>query len=181
MTESAIYDVADRFGVDLEQVRRDHVISHVLGSISRRAQDRFIFYGGTALSRTWLPRHPECGPQVKSTAAMEVSGERRGEPGLDVVDCLRTTTERTAVQPGDAGEHWTANLRASRDVCATRIEVHHLRSALTDSPRGHGRRGQIGRWRNVCHIGRSTWRGSRLSSSSNVCGVERRLEALQRA
>lgn len=55
MTEAAIYDIADRFGVDLEQVRRDHVISHILASISCRARDRFIFFGGTALSRTWLP------------------------------------------------------------------------------------------------------------------------------
>lgn len=55
MSEAAIYDVADRFGVDLDQARRDHVISHILASISRRAPSRFIFYGGTALSRTWLP------------------------------------------------------------------------------------------------------------------------------
>jgi len=50
-----LYDVADRFGVDLDQVRRDHVISHVLAAISRRARDAFLFVGGTMLSRTWLP------------------------------------------------------------------------------------------------------------------------------
>ncbi|GCD20426.1 hypothetical protein CTKZ_19880 [Cellulomonas algicola] len=50
-----LYDVADAFGVDLDQVRRDHVISHVLASIARRERDRFVFYGGTALSRTWTP------------------------------------------------------------------------------------------------------------------------------
>ncbi|WP_273651166.1 nucleotidyl transferase AbiEii/AbiGii toxin family protein [Cellulomonas fimi] len=50
-----LYDVADAFGVDLDQVRRDHVISHVLASIAHRERDRFVFYGGTALSRTWTP------------------------------------------------------------------------------------------------------------------------------
>ena len=42
MSEGAIYDVADRFGVDLDQARRDHVISHILASISRHAPARFI-------------------------------------------------------------------------------------------------------------------------------------------
>jgi predicted nucleotidyltransferase component of viral defense system len=46
--------IADRFGVAVEQVRRDHLISHLLGTISENA-DRVIFYGGTALARTHLP------------------------------------------------------------------------------------------------------------------------------
>jgi predicted nucleotidyltransferase component of viral defense system len=47
--------VADRFGVDMEQVRRDHPISHVLAAISTGvATDDVVFFGGTALSRTFL-------------------------------------------------------------------------------------------------------------------------------
>jgi hypothetical protein len=46
--------VTDRFGVAEEQVRRDHAISHVLGVLSRYHGDELIFFGGTALSQTYL-------------------------------------------------------------------------------------------------------------------------------
>ncbi|MFC7486709.1 nucleotidyl transferase AbiEii/AbiGii toxin family protein [Knoellia sp. CPCC 206453] len=44
----------ERFGVAEEQVRRDHVISHILATISEICADGVIFFGGTALSRTHL-------------------------------------------------------------------------------------------------------------------------------
>lgn len=45
--------VSQRFGVDMEQVRRDHLISFVLGAISADIPtDDIVFFGGTALSRT---------------------------------------------------------------------------------------------------------------------------------
>jgi hypothetical protein len=47
--------VADRFGVALPQVRRDHLISHLLAALSTYAADQVIFFGGTALSRTFAP------------------------------------------------------------------------------------------------------------------------------
>lgn len=47
--------VADRFGVDLEQVRRDHLVSHVLAALAAGVStDDLVFFGGTALSRTHL-------------------------------------------------------------------------------------------------------------------------------
>lgn len=48
--------VSAQFSVGREQVRRDHIISHLLGALSamERAED-LIFFGGTALSRTYLP------------------------------------------------------------------------------------------------------------------------------
>ena len=47
--------VASRFGVGMEQVRRDHLISHVLASIaSGISTDDLVFFGGTALSRAHL-------------------------------------------------------------------------------------------------------------------------------
>lgn len=55
LSDAELYDTADLFGVDLDQVRRDHVISHALAAISNRARDAFLFTGGTMLSRTWLP------------------------------------------------------------------------------------------------------------------------------
>lgn len=47
--------IADRFGVAIEQVRRDHLISHILAAISRSHRDEVLFFGGTALARTLLP------------------------------------------------------------------------------------------------------------------------------
>jgi Nucleotidyl transferase AbiEii toxin, Type IV TA system len=46
--------VRETFGVDDLQVRRDHLISHLLAALSTHAADRVIFFGGTALSRTHL-------------------------------------------------------------------------------------------------------------------------------
>jgi hypothetical protein len=47
--------VAERFGADLEQVRCDHLISHVLAAIAADVPtDDLVFFGGTALSRTHL-------------------------------------------------------------------------------------------------------------------------------
>jgi predicted nucleotidyltransferase component of viral defense system len=47
--------VAAHFAVAIEQVRRDHLISHMLAAISNACADRVIFFGGTALARTHLP------------------------------------------------------------------------------------------------------------------------------
>ncbi|GHH62958.1 nucleotidyl transferase AbiEii/AbiGii toxin family protein [Lentzea cavernae] len=46
-------EVADLFGVAEEQVRRDHLISHVLAGLPEIAPD-VLFVGGTALARTHL-------------------------------------------------------------------------------------------------------------------------------
>lgn len=48
--------IAERFGVGRSQVRRDHLISHLLGALSEHAADQVIFFGGTALSRTTRSR-----------------------------------------------------------------------------------------------------------------------------
>lgn len=45
---------AEKFGVAESQVRRDHVISHVLAALSAAVSDDVIFFGGTALTRTHL-------------------------------------------------------------------------------------------------------------------------------
>jgi len=42
------------FGVAEAQVRRDHAISHILAALSRHHGEELIFFGGTALSRTYL-------------------------------------------------------------------------------------------------------------------------------
>lgn len=52
-TEAAA--VAAQFGVSELQVRRDHLISHLLAVLGRRFADDVVFFGGTALARTYLP------------------------------------------------------------------------------------------------------------------------------
>jgi len=53
-----VLDFANRFGVPADQIRRDHLISHVLNTLASATPDHpgeFVFFGGTALCRTWLP------------------------------------------------------------------------------------------------------------------------------
>jgi predicted nucleotidyltransferase component of viral defense system len=47
--------IQEQFGVDDLQVRRDHLLSHLLAALARHAADQVIFFGGTALGRTHLP------------------------------------------------------------------------------------------------------------------------------
>lgn len=47
--------VAARFRADHVQVERDHLISHVLAALGAIDTDAITFFGGTALSRTFLP------------------------------------------------------------------------------------------------------------------------------
>src|SRR6476620_4063412 len=47
--------VAEQFGVSIEQVERDHLISHVLAFLETSVGDQIQFIGGTALARTHLP------------------------------------------------------------------------------------------------------------------------------
>jgi len=52
---SELNSVAEHFGVSDKQVRRDHVVSHLLALISGELADEIIFIGGTALARAHLP------------------------------------------------------------------------------------------------------------------------------
>lgn len=47
--------VAEQFRVARAQVRRDHLISHLLATLSVHLADQVIFFGGTALSRSLVP------------------------------------------------------------------------------------------------------------------------------
>lgn len=85
--------VADRFGVARPQVRRDHLISHLLAALSARAADQVVFFGGTSLSRTFIPDGRlsedidliavhERRPAAELVADCLVRGVRREYPGL---------------------------------------------------------------------------------------------------
>lgn len=55
LTAQELRTIADRFGVDDQQVRRDHLISLLLAVLSSEFAGQVLFFGGTALSRTHLP------------------------------------------------------------------------------------------------------------------------------
>ena len=47
--------IAEQFGVAQGQVQRDHLISHILAALSADFHDQIVFFGGTALSRSYIP------------------------------------------------------------------------------------------------------------------------------
>ncbi len=47
--------VKAEFSADDSQVERDHLISHILAELSTGMRQQLKFYGGTALSRSYLP------------------------------------------------------------------------------------------------------------------------------
>lgn len=85
--------VAEQFGVARAQVRRDHLISHLLAALSASAAAEVVFFGGTALSRTFIPDGRlsedidliavhERRPAAELVADCLVRGVRREYPGL---------------------------------------------------------------------------------------------------
>lgn len=88
LAPSDLAAVAEEFGVSDAQVRRDHLISHLLAALSRTVRGDVLFFGGTALARTHLPfgRLSEdidlisLGPRTPTAAAVQTalaSGARR--------------------------------------------------------------------------------------------------------
>ena len=56
LEQDELTQVARAFGVSPTQVRRDHLISHLLHSLAESPSRETVgFYGGTALARTYLP------------------------------------------------------------------------------------------------------------------------------
>lgn len=80
--------IAEQFGVARAQVRRDHLISHLLAALSAHAADQVVFFGGTALSRTFAP----AGRLSEDIDLIAVQG-RRTAAEL-VADCLVRGTRR---------------------------------------------------------------------------------------
>lgn len=97
--------VAAAFGVADTQVRRDHLLSHLLGALSSTASDAVVFFGGTALARTYLP-----------------DGRLSEDLDLLAVDSRATAVGhvQTVLSDGSRREFgrltWTPNLASVRDV-----------------------------------------------------------------
>lgn len=73
-----------RFGVAELQVQRDHAISHILGALSADAIDLVTFFGGTALSRTYL---------TAARLSEDIDLIARG-PRPQVLEAVRSSTTR---------------------------------------------------------------------------------------
>jgi hypothetical protein len=105
--------VAERFGVSRPQVRRDHLISHLLAALSTHAADQVVFFGGTALSRTFAPdgRLSEDIDLIATRGRRQVAeliaeclprGTRREYPGLrwqPLLTAVRDTEPSTLTSP----------------------------------------------------------------------------------
>lgn len=97
--------VAQRFGVARDQIRRDYLISHLLAALSERCADRVIFFGGTALSRSFVPD----GRLSEDIDLIAVGN--RGEVARELEDVLVTAVRREYPDL-----RWTPPLSAVRDV-----------------------------------------------------------------
>lgn len=99
------FAVADRFGVAGTQVRRDHLISHLLAALSAHLGDRVVFFGGTALSRSFLPDG-----RLSEDIDLIAVGHRR-----EVAELIETWLVR-ANRREYPGLRWQPMLSAVRDV-----------------------------------------------------------------
>jgi predicted nucleotidyltransferase component of viral defense system len=99
--------VADRFGVAIEQVRRDHLISHILAALSASHGEQVIFFGGTALARTHLPAG-----RLSEDIDLIATGARR-----ETAAAIEQTLER-ALRRSHGRISWAPRLTAVRDTDA---------------------------------------------------------------
>lgn len=96
--------VAQQFGVALEQVHRDHLISAILAALQTHADD-LIFFGGTALARTYL----YSGRLSEDIDLIAVTDRR------SVAHAISRTIER-ALRVTHGRVNWTVALADTRDT-----------------------------------------------------------------
>jgi predicted nucleotidyltransferase component of viral defense system len=105
--------VAEQFGVEPAQVRRDHLISHVLAAIARAIPDGdLVFFGGTALARTQL---------IDSRLSEDIDLiclAPRSEVSARIQDAVRAGVLRTHGRPT-----WTPELTTTRDAQSAVLSV----------------------------------------------------------
>ncbi len=96
--------VAQQFGVALEQVHRDHLISSILAALQAHAGE-VLFFGGTALARTYLP----AGRLSEDIDLIAVTDRR------SVAGAISRTIER-ALRATHGRVDWTVALADIRDT-----------------------------------------------------------------
>lgn len=103
---------AAQFGVSLDQVERDHLISHLLAVIGNEFGDRIQFIGGTALARTYLP-----GGRLSEDIDLIALSDRK-TLAAELDDTLPRAVQRT-----HGRLEWAPALSAVRDVAPARIRT----------------------------------------------------------
>jgi predicted nucleotidyltransferase component of viral defense system len=99
--------IAARFGADDAQITRDHLISHLLARLPDTgvATDDLVFFGGTALARTFLPSG-----RLSEDVDFYATTDRR-----PIADCLTQAWPR-AVRREFPRLQWGKSLSEVRDV-----------------------------------------------------------------
>jgi len=106
ITANEIAEWAARLGVAEQQVRHDHLVSHLIAGLE--GIDRVVFFGGTALSRTYLegrrlsedidlyldPRQP---PDQGAVVEQIQEASQREFPGLSIESARRQSDVTTYV------------------------------------------------------------------------------------
>ncbi|UNN05190.1 nucleotidyl transferase AbiEii/AbiGii toxin family protein [Rhodococcus opacus] len=138
--------VADQFGVAPDQVERDHLISHLLATLSGRFADRLHFIGGTALARTHLANgrlsedidlvalgnRTELAADIDAALPRAVArtyGRLSWEPALSAARDTETAHLRT-----DGGLSVKVQLLSSRERMVWPAELRILEQRYSDAP-----------------------------------------------
>jgi predicted nucleotidyltransferase component of viral defense system len=123
--------VATAYGVSEEQVRRDHLIGHVLAAIAANNAD-VVFFGGTALARTHLTT-PELGGRLSEDIDLWSVSRRTTAELLDsaIPRSLRREYPGAVIRPG------LAEVRPVDPALLVTPEGLRLRLQLLDLSGGH--------------------------------------------
>jgi predicted nucleotidyltransferase component of viral defense system len=124
-------DVADQFGVAEHQVRRDHLISHVLAAIGTRGLP-VTFFGGTALCRTFIV-DPADGARLSED--IDLYTEERAEVARSLDGELPRLLRREF--PGIAMSPQLASVRAVEPALLHASDGLQVRIQVLDCHRGH--------------------------------------------
>jgi predicted nucleotidyltransferase component of viral defense system len=126
-----LVETAAAFGVPEEQVVRDHLISHVLSALAD-LQAPVVFFGGTALARTYLT-DPDSGARLSED--IDLYGTRRRETAalLDEQPPQRLRREF----PRTAWDTTLSSVRSSDPAQLVTSDGLRLRIQLLDSGGNH--------------------------------------------
>lgn len=137
--------IAGEFGADDDQVRRDHLISHVLHALAALAADQMMFFGGTALARTYLStgrlsEDIDLSAQGRTAIAETIHRRlpralRREFPGTTWVTPLigRPDVDPALLQTGD-GTQLRIQLLSAEHMFAWPTELRTIDVRYTDVP-----------------------------------------------
>lgn len=146
MNPDEVDAVATQFGAAVEQIERDHLISHLLAFLSREFGDQIHFIGGTALARTHLPEG-----RLSEDIDLVAIGSRR-DVARDIDTALPRAVARThgrlTIEPllsetpdtlpvllrPSEGRPVRLQLLSSRDRIVWPVERRRLIQRYTDTP-----------------------------------------------